>query len=212
MKTCNRCRKEKLIDEFFNNSKEPDGKQKTCKKCQLEWQKKKRERIASGEWRPQRKLKHPKGKKICTNCLKTKLATIEFFVPMAMGQGGLSPACRVCVNAGRKKRRATISWSKRLVEYVNGPRHTSRTDEPFDLTTEFLEDLFDYQEGRCAWTAVKMTTEINSDRLRLVTLDRINNARGYTKDNVVLVCKAANQARGSSTPDEFASFIADVRG
>ena len=57
-----------------------------------------------------------------------------------------------------------------------------------------------------------MTTEINSDRLRLVTLDRINNARGYTKDNVVLVCKAANQARGSSTPDEFASFIADVRG
>ena len=100
----------------------------------------------------------------------------------------------------------------RLIEYVNGPRHTSKTTEPFDLTPEFLEEMFNKQGGQCAWTGVTMVTEVNGDRLRLLTLDRLDNSRGYTKDNVVLVCKAANQARGNASPEEFVRFIDDVRG
>lgn len=212
MKRCNRCRIERSLDDFFLNHKEADHHQKTCKECQLQMQRDKRARISDGTWRPQKKLQHPRGKKICTNCETVHPATTKFFVPMKAAQRGLSPACRSCINQGRKTRRHTMPWSKRLVEYVNGPRHTSRTTDPFDLTTEFLEMMFTKQEGRCAWTGVKMTTDIGSDRLRIITLDRLNNSRGYTSDNVALVCKAANQARGDASVEEFVRFLDDVRG
>lgn len=46
---------------------------------------------------------------------------------------------------------------------------------------------------------------------RLVTLDRIDCDRGYTSDSVVLVCKAANHARGDTASHDFAKFVAEIK-
>lgn len=46
MKTCNRCKEEKSLSEFFVNKKRYDGVATYCKTCQLEYQ---RERYADPE-------------------------------------------------------------------------------------------------------------------------------------------------------------------
>lgn len=212
MKQCNRCHQTKARSEFYLSHKEKDGLQRGCKTCLLLMQSEKRERIRWGVQVPKKKLVHPKGKKICTRCQETKPANSKHFEALATGERGLFPECRECRRALKRTYVHGLPWAKRLISYVNGPRHTSRTDEPLDLTDLFLEEMLVAQGGCCAWTGVRMTTDINSDRLRLITLDRLDNSRGYTKDNVVLVCKAANQARGNATPAEFVAFIDDVRG
>ena len=212
MKQCNRCHQSRPRDEFYVSRKEKDGLQRGCKPCLLLMQSEKRDRIRRGLHAPKKKLVHPEGKKICTRCLETKMATLDFFEALATGDRGLMPECRPCRQAAKLRRVHSWTWAKRLISYVNGPRHTSRTTDPFDLTPDFLEEMFSKQGGRCAWTGVTLTTEVNSDRLRIATLDRLDNSRGYTKDNVVLVCKAANQARGDASPEEFVRFIDDVRG
>lgn len=212
MKECNRCHRRRQLTSFHRCRTEVDGLQRKCKDCVIELQRLKRERIKSGEHQPRPRLKHPRGRKICTKCGEVKKATTEFFEELATGFRGLFPECRVCRQSAKLERIHGWPWAKRLISYVNGPRHTSRTTEPFDLTTEFLEMMFARQEGRCAWTGVKMTTDIGSDRLRIVTLDRLDNTRGYTSDNVTLVCKAANQARGDASVEEFVRFLDDVRG
>lgn len=46
MKTCNRCKEEKPLSDFFSNKKRSDGVATYCKPCQLEYQ---RERYADPE-------------------------------------------------------------------------------------------------------------------------------------------------------------------
>lgn len=45
----------------------------------------------------------------------------------------------------------------------------------------------------------------------LVSLDRVDCSRGYTQDNVVLACRAANTARGDLSIEEFEIFVEMVR-
>lgn len=212
MKRCNRCHRTQPLADFYIAVKMADGHQSTCKECQLRWQRDRRQRIKSGEHIPQKKMVHPQGMKVCTQCHRTQPATATHYSRLPTGYLGLQPTCKKCDNIKKRNRRHALSWSARLVEYVRGPRHDTRTVETFDLTPLFLEELLRKQQGRCAWTGVPMSTDIGSDRLRLITLDRLDNTRGYTRDNIALVCKAANQARGNVSLEEFVRFLDDVRG
>lgn len=212
MKLCNRCHHSKSEAEFHRSIKEKDGLQRACKPCICALQQQKRSRIKRGTLIPKKKLVHPEGMKICTKCMETRPADTVHFEHLSTGERGLMSECRLCRTSAAKARTHAMDWSRRLISYVNGPRHTSRTDEPFNLTPEFLEAMYKKQKGACAWTGVQMTTEVNSDRLRIVTLDRIDCSRGYSSDNVVLACKAVNQARGDASPAEFVQFLDDVRG
>lgn len=211
MKTCNHCHKKKKLSEFYKFARSPDGHQHSCKKCQLQWQKEKRDRTKSGEHQPKPKLQHPEGQKICTRCLVAKPATLKFFAKLTAGYLELMPTCKECDQHKKNRRRRDIGWARRLVEYARG-RHKGHTSEPFDLTAEFLETMYERQQGKCAWFGVRMTTEVGGDQLRLITVDRQDCSRGYTQDNAVLVCKAANQARGNATPEEFVLLLDEVRG
>jgi hypothetical protein len=51
-----------------------------------------------------------------------------------------------------------------------------------------------------------MTTDIGSG-LCMISIDRIDCSKGYARDNIRLVTKASNTARGDATPEEFRSFL-----
>jgi CRISPR/Cas system Type II protein with McrA/HNH and RuvC-like nuclease domain len=175
-------------------------------------QRDRRARIKSGDHKVVFRRKHPEGKKICGVCGEIKTATTEFFVPFARGYLGLKAECRNCTNDRRKERRRE-DWAKRLIEYSKG-RHHKHTDEPYDLTTEKVMQMWEQQSGRCLWFGVEMTIDVGSVSAaspRLVTLDRVDCARGYTADNVILVSKAANQARGNFPAHEFKEFVAEIK-
>lgn len=78
--------------------------------------------------------------------------------------------------------------------------------QTFDLSVELLNRMLSDQDGRCGWFKVPLTLTRKSGPTQ-VSLDRADNDRGYTADNVLLVCKAANLARNSDSEVEFEVFV-----
>ena len=79
----------------------------------------------------------------------------------------------------------------------------------FDLTAEHCEAVWRAQGGACALTGQQMTTVLDAGeanraaRCRNVSLDRIDSRRPYSRDNVHLVCSAANIMKAQLGMDEF---------
>ena len=75
----------------------------------------------------------------------------------------------------------------------------------------FLMKLWEKQGGRCALTGISMTWRVatredisNGYGLgRNVSVDRIDNARGYVKGNIRLICSQLNYMRGSLGDSDF---------
>ncbi len=73
-----------------------------------------------------------------------------------------------------------------------------------DINVKFLTDLFDSQKGRCAISQHLMTLEFKSPYG--VSIDRIDSSRGYTKDNVQLVCQVINFGKNTFSNEEMLEF------
>lgn len=66
----------------------------------------------------------------------------------------------------------------------------------FTLTTEFIVEMYLAQKGLCAISGLPMMPETNqqfSDPFA-PSIDRLDNSRGYLRNNVRLVCRIANFA------------------
>lgn len=79
----------------------------------------------------------------------------------------------------------------------------------WELEVEDIAIMYEVQQGRCAlsgrpiyWSVVGWD--------HTASIDRIDNDRGYTLDNVQLVCKEANMARGSLSVEEFVLLCKDI--
>jgi len=87
--------------------------------------------------------------------------------------------------------------------------HANRSKFKYDLSLDFLCDLWEKQKGCCAISNLPMTTKFNS--LYSCSIDRIDSTKGYTEDNVQLLCKAINYAKGHSSREEFTEFMARLK-
>lgn len=78
----------------------------------------------------------------------------------------------------------------------------------FDLTIEFLYEIWDIQKGNCFYTGIPMTLESNNPNK--VSLDRIDSSRPYTKDNVVLTRYIINRMKQEFSIKDFISECNNV--
>lgn len=79
----------------------------------------------------------------------------------------------------------------------------------WELTIEFVDALYELQEGRCAFSGLPIQwSEVNWDHS--ASIDRIDNERGYLPDNVQLVHKEINMMRGSLDSERFIELCARV--
>ena len=67
------------------------------------------------------------------------------------------------------------------------------------VTPDFVASLYTRQRGRCAVSGIdfhleEITPGLKRTRAFAPSLDRIDNSKGYTQDNVRLVCRIANFA------------------
>ena len=76
------------------------------------------------------------------------------------------------------------------------------------ISKQHLLDLWEKQQGLCAYTKWPMNLETKSDNL--VSIERIDNNIGYTPDNVVLVCWCVNSARNDMAQDKFYDMCASI--
>jgi hypothetical protein len=85
-----------------------------------------------------------------------------------------------------------------------------------NITTEYLKDLWNKQNGKCLITGWKLVLPENGTKGFINTkpenasLDRIDNGKGYVQGNVRFICLIANLARSQFSDDELRKFCSAV--
>ena len=85
----------------------------------------------------------------------------------------------------------------------------------FDVSPEFLRDLYSEQKGICQLSGLQMILNSPSNGLLkspyYASLDRIDESKGYLKGNLHFVALALNYMRNSFSMDEAVAFISELR-
>lgn len=89
-----------------------------------------------------------------------------------------------------------MSWFRKY-EYQAMAR-----DVAWGITTDEAIEAFELQGGRCVLTGEPLTTNGNFTAIT-ASLDRIDNQRGYEKDNIQWIHKALNLMRGDMPIEDF---------
>ena len=109
--------------------------------------------------------------------------------------------CKECKRKQNLEARQNYSDEKRLYKTIqarvlNARDRAKRKGIPCTITKEFILDLWNKQQGLCAISKIPMTYEMDQGRIYTnLSIDQIEQGRGYTEDNVQLVCMAVNQLK-----------------
>lgn len=155
--------------------------------------------------------------KICTRC-KVEKDTSEFHKSKDK-KFGVNNVCKICAKIISKKYYSKNSKQikQRVSCYSQSyiPKHSreidsrlknlctkakSRTKE-FTLIDQDLLDLWEKQNGQCAYTKLPMLA--TSNQFNTVSLDRVDSSKGYVVGNVQLVCAAINKMKQEYTEELF---------
>lgn len=92
-------------------------------------------------------------------------------------------------------------------------RNCKRRNKEFNLTLEYLKELWEKQKGRCPYTGWKLKNMSNLsivNQLPLTpdraSLDRIDSSKGYVKGNVQFVSYMAQCAKHEFKEDQMIEF------
>lgn len=153
-----------------------------------------------------------KEKYICSECKMYKSAHEFFHVAHNKYRKEISYMCKECKKKVRKEKVKELSDAESLLETMkirlNDARNRAKKKNLyFDLTLDGLMGLWTQQKGKRALTGFDMTYRYVCNKYKYsVSLDRINPEKGYTLDNLQLVCHAANMMKGTFSEDELLKF------
>lgn len=117
------------------------------------------------------------------------------------------------IYAQRKARRNTTVRGRLYALCNNARIRANRESWDFDLTVDFLEDMWLEQKGICAISGVQMVlTSPTGKRFSndVVSIDRIDSYGGYTQDNIWLVSSKVNYAKGVQSYEEFLEMCRQI--
>jgi len=79
-----------------------------------------------------------------------------------------------------------------------------------NITEQDIKDIWEKQKGRCFWTNIPLKPIYNNKpfQTQAISVDRLNNNLGYTKENVVLCLRGINLMRGAIPQSEFKNQLA----
>lgn len=92
-------------------------------------------------------------------------------------------------------------------------RNAKNRKIPFSITVKDAWDIFQKQQGYCALSGTLLTFSEDPQRKRsqgTASLDRIDNTKGYVKDNVHWVHKRINQIKMDMKLSEFILWCSRV--
>lgn len=93
----------------------------------------------------------------------------------------------------------------------------SRNLYEYDITVDFLKELWERQNGKCPYTGIKMIlpeSKLSFRKCRSIekaSLDRIDTTKGYLKGNVEFVCQGINFAKHDYSKEEVLQFINKIK-
>jgi len=102
----------------------------------------------------------------------------------------------------------------KLVSLITQSRYrVKKSGLEHSIDSKFLMGLYSKQGGKCALSGIVMTTrgERGGDEYwKSISLDRIDSSKGYTEDNVQLVCTGVNYMKKDMSDELFVHFCKTV--
>jgi len=154
--------------------------------------------------------------KYCSGCKKTH--NIDEFSDDKYSKDGYQVACK---KHQLKKTAVTQSkFGSFLKRILNDAKQRSvKKSIQFEITLEYITQLYNQQNGLCALTGVKMTHNAINDRQEddphilnptNISIDRIDSNSGYVKGNLQLVCAIVNRIKFEMNDVQLFKFCCAV--
>lgn len=147
--------------------------------------------------------------KRCCNCKEVlPLNNIHFQASSRKRDKGFKSRCRDCSNIARKDNDKKCGISTVLGRrYDSLKRRYSAKNREIGFDRSYLREVWDKQNGFCAISKIKMTHLLSTGSVKTnVSVDRIDSSKGYTKDNIQLVCAIINTMKMDMIMLEFIKY------
>lgn len=90
-------------------------------------------------------------------------------------------------------------------------RNCKRRFKDFNLTVEYLEQLWNKQQGICPYTGINLLLNSHMKRHKdvrfIASLDRIDNSKGYVEGNVQFISMVVNLMKYTLSHEETIEFL-----
>lgn len=156
------------------------------------------------------------GTKFCSKCDK-KLNVSMFYSDKCQSDGLQS----LCITHQKIKiNKSNSNYLCAITKIFNDAKQNAKKRGiNFQITKEDIEELFKKQNGKCAITEVQLTYSYMTERQEgdshiinktNMSIDRINNSKGYTKNNIHLICAVVNRIKHEMNLFELMFFAITV--
>lgn len=205
-KTCKKCKQELPLLNFWKQPNNKDGYFGKCKVCALELNDinalSKQLLLEQNIW-------------ACNGCKKELILSKQNFHIDCHTSTGFRLKCKECIKKDRLTYTRTIKkddldcFLKDV--FVAAKGRALKKKLKFDISIENLKFLWDSQKGKCAIANINMTHTIKEGRLKTnLSIDRIDSTKGYTTDNIQLVCVITNIMKSTMTMNELLFFCKQI--
>lgn len=126
--------------------------------------------------------------------------------------------CNSCKSEQRRSAIATYDEDVKLekvlqVRWLAAKSRAMDKSSPFTITKEDLLTIWKSQNGKCAISGLDMTYELGEGRTYTnVSIDQVLPSKGYTVDNIQLVCMAVNQLKSDLDMDTILTLCSAIVG
>jgi hypothetical protein len=210
---CIKCNQDRIPTEYHKHSVRGDGYIRYRQICKFCRKKEKRNRP-----KPVYEKIIFEGKQLCKYCNIVK--TLDQFYANGCFSDGLKKyrsRCKDCILMISKERQPETYADKIRKKHSSFKNYISsllnhcskRKNKECNLDIGYLLDLYEKQNGLCNLSGVKMTYEYGKKATN-ISIDRINNSKGYLKGNVQLVCYFANIIKSVFTAEELIYFAEKI--
>ena len=107
----------------------------------------------------------------------------------------------VCISCREEARLKRLENMDNKIKYIcrKAKARAFEKGYSFDLTPEFLMELYTKQNGVCYLSGMKL--EVSGDGM--ISLDRVDSSKGYTQDNIRLCCLIINSIKTNLPLNKF---------
>ena len=150
---------------------------------------------------------------ICSVCKKYKTASEFPKCSRNKYRNCLNCTCKKCFKDIYGKNRRQVKESEALDKLLKIRLHDAQVRAKkknlyIDITLEYLKQLWNKQEGKCALTNFPMSYQQSNGKRNpySLSIDKIDPNKGYEVGNVQFVCFAANMMKGELSLSELKKF------
>jgi hypothetical protein len=137
----------------------------------------------------------------CKICEKTQPKSCYSYIDRKIGaKSGYRDTCKKCNRNQKVREIRDRDWKYQAndILYMNAKARAKRSSIPFEIEKNdvIIPDV-------CPILGIKLFRESKQKWYNAPSIDRIDNTKGYTKDNIMVISRRANILKRDATFDEL---------